>query len=324
MATTTEQYIARPYVGEADLPAITELLNDCDTVDQLEDNYALDDLRLEFADPRLDPANDLRLWEDADGALIAFGQVWIDRNTDRVEGSLYFRVAPAARGSGIEDEVMTWVSARVRGLAHAAGKPARLHYSTRTNYAYGHILPQRYSMVVTRHFFQMRRPLDAPIEPALLPASFTLRQVANDADITGWVDAYNLSFIDHWNFHPQTVETHRHWMQHSSYQPHHDLIAVAEDGTIAAYCFCVIDPAENARNQRNDGWIGILGTRRGYRKQGLGRAMLLAGLHRLKADGVAYARLNVDAENPSGALQLYESVGFSVIHSWQNYEIDLS
>ena len=52
--------------------------------------------------------------------------------------------------------------------------------------------------------------------------------------------------------------------------------------------------------------------------------MLLAGLHRLKADGMTYARLNVDAENPSGALQLYESVGFNVIHSWQNHELNLT
>ena len=30
-----------------------------------------------------------------------------------------------------------------------------------------------------------------------------------------------------------------------------------------------------ARTGHNEGWIGILGTRRGFRKMGLGRAMLL-------------------------------------------------
>lgn len=309
----------RPYAGEADLPAITGLLNDCDAADHLDDNYAIDDLRLEFADPRLDPANDLRLWEDADGALIAFGQVWIDSDAEAVEGSLYWRVAPAARGGDIEDEIMAWASGRVREQARAEAKAARLRCSTRSEFAYGHSLPQRHGMVVSRHFFQMRRPLDQPIEPATLPAGFVLRHVASDADVAAWVEAYNQSFVDHWNFHPITLESHQHWLQHPSYQPAHDLIAVAEDGTIAAFSFCVIDAAENTRNQRNDGWIGILGTRRGYRRQGLGRAMLLAGLHRLKADGVDYARLNVDAENPSGALQLYESVGFGVVHSWHNY-----
>ncbi|KPV50256.1 hypothetical protein SE17_28035 [Kouleothrix aurantiaca] len=314
----------RPYAGEDDLPAITALLNHCDAVDRLDDNYAIDDLRLEFADPRIDTAKDLRLWEDADGALLAFGQVWMDSSDDEVEGGLYWRVAPSARGSGIEDDILAWVTDRVLRQAQAEAKKARLNCGTRTEYAYGHTLPQHAGMAVVRHYFQMRRPLDTPIEPAVLPAGFTLRHVASDADVAGWVDAFNLSFIDHYNFHPVTLETHRHWMQHPSYRPEHDLVAVAEDGTIAAFDLCQIDPAENERNRRNDGWIGILGTRRGYRKLGLGRAVLLAGLHHLKASGVENARLNVDAENPTGALRLYESVGFSVLHSWQTYEKHLN
>ena len=314
----------RPYAGEDDLPAITELLNHCDAVDRLDDNYAIDDLRLEFADPRLDTARDLCLWEDTDGALLAFGQVWMNSSDDEIEGGLYWRVAPSARGSGIEDEIMAWVSERVLGQAQADSKKARLTCGTRTEYAYGHTLPQRAGMAIVRHYFQMRRPLDQPIEPVVLPAGFTLRHVASEADVVGWVDAFNQSFIDHYNFHPVTLEAHHHWMQHPSYRPEHDLIAVAEDGTIAAFDFCQIDAAENERNSRNDGWIGILGTRRGYRRLGLGRAMLLAGLHHLKAAGVENARLNVDAENPSGALRLYESVGFSVLHSWQSYEKELN
>lgn len=312
----------RPYTGETDIPAIVELLNHCDAVDQLDDNYAVDDLRLEFADPRLSPADDLRLWEDGDGALIAFGQVWTAPDATPVDGSLYWRVAPSARGSGVEDEIMAWAEARVRAVA--AGRPARMRASTRAEFAYGHTLPQRYGMSVDRHFFQMRRPLDEPIEPAVLPAGFALRHVAGDADVAAWVETFNLSFVDHWNFHPATLESHAHWLQHPSYRPEHDLIAVAEDGTIAAFSFCIIDAEQNARNNRNDGWIGILGTRRGYRRLGLGRAMLLAGLHRLQADGAAYARLNVDAANPTGALRLYESVGFGVVHSWHNYSKDLA
>jgi ribosomal protein S18 acetylase RimI-like enzyme len=55
----------------------------------------------------------------------------------------------------------------------------------------------------------------------------------------------------------------------------------------------------------------VLGTRRGFRGRGLGRAMLLSGLSQLKQSGVETALLGVDSQNPSGALQLYKSVGFS-------------
>jgi ribosomal protein S18 acetylase RimI-like enzyme len=64
-----------------------------------------------------------------------------------------------------------------------------------------------------------------------------------------------------------------------------------------------------------DGWIADLGTRRGFRKMGLGRAMLLTGLHQLRAKGMETALLGVDSENPSSAMGLYESVGFRKRHT---------
>ena len=39
--------------------------------------------------------------------------------------------------------------------------------------------------------------------------------------------------------------------------------------------------------------------------------MLLKGMRLLKDEGMDTAVLGVDAENPSGALRLYESVGFA-------------
>ena len=89
-----------------------------------------------------------------------------------------------------------------------------------------------------------------------------------------------------------------------------DLVAVAADGTFAAFCYCYISPEDNERFGCQEGWVSALGTRRGFRKQGLGRAMLLAGMEQLKAAGMEKAVLEVDAENPSGAMGFYESVGF--------------
>ena len=314
----------RPYAGEADLQPICDLLNLCDAVDRLDDNYAVDDLRLEFADPRLDTARDLRLWEDDNGRLIGFGQIWIPEGGAVVDGFLYFRVHPSVRGGDLEREIIGWGSERLREVGRERGLPAELRSSIREHETATRAILEQHGFTPVRYFFRMDRPLDEPIAEPQLPAGLTLRHVASEPDVVAWVDAFNQSFIDHWNHHPATIEGHKHWMQHPSYRPEHDLVAVTPDGVVAAFCLCEIDRESNARNQCNEGWIGILGTRRGYRKLGLGRAMLLAGLHALKAAGLDIAKLNVDAENPTGALRLYESVGFRPVYTRIAYGKDLA
>ena len=89
---------------------------------------------------------------------------------------------------------------------------------------------------------------------------------------------------------------------------------------IAGLCLCDVNKEHIARIGRQEGWVDILGVRRPYRCQGLGRALLLAGLHVLKRAGMESATplvlrpkdsgLGVDAESLTGATRLYESVGF--------------
>ena len=319
MSIATEAYRARPYAGDADLAAVAELLNTCSAADDLNDTYSIDDLRLEFADPDLDAAKNLRLWESEHGELVAFGDLWIDRHADHIEGSLYWRVQPAARDASLPRAIFAWAEARLRDEAGDSGRPLGLASAANEQFGYARAALERNGMDVVRHYYEMTRPLSKPVPAAALPDGFALRHVASDADVVAWVEAYNLSFIDHYNFHPRSEERQRHWLQHPAYRAERDLIATAPDGTIAAFCTCMIDPAENQRNERNDGWIDILGTRRGFRKLGLGRAMLLSGMQVLRDAGAENARLRVDASNPTGALRLYESVGFAVVQAMVRY-----
>ena len=64
------------------------------------------------------------------------------------------------------------------------------------------------------------------------------------------------------------------------------------------------------RAGREEGWVYVLCVRRPYRKQGLGQALLLVGMDILQQEGIEWAMLGVDTENLTGALRLYESVGF--------------
>jgi ribosomal protein S18 acetylase RimI-like enzyme len=57
------------------------------------------------------------------------------------------------------------------------------------------------------------------------------------------------------------------------------------------------------------GWVGNLGVRPAYRGRGVGGALLRRAFRALYDHGLRRAGLGVDAENPTGALGLYERAG---------------
>jgi len=316
--TSQTAFRARGYT-DADLAAVCLLINDCDRVDQRDDNYALADLRVEFDHPHAHKDRNIRLWDDEAGQLVGLGQLWIEPDPAVVDAGLYFRVRPDSRAGGLEEAIFAWAEERAVTEGQLQGVPVELRSGTRDHDAYGLRVLEQQGMVVVRYFFTMQRPLAGPLPDPQFPPGYTLRPNAGGAELDRWVAAFNQSFIDHWNHHDITVEDHRHWLTDPDYDAQRDLVAIAPDGTLAAFCFCGVNSAYNTRNHTRQGSIHMLGTRRGYRQMGLGRAMLLAGLQRLQHEGLDTAKLGVDAENPTGALRLYESVGFTQAHTWISY-----
>ncbi|KAB8141818.1 GNAT family N-acetyltransferase [Chloroflexia bacterium SDU3-3] len=310
---STTAYASRTYAGEHDLQPIVDLLNLCDSVDKLDDSYGVDDLRNELTRPHFNPERDIQLWEEDEGQLIAYAETPIRNPTEdsaHTEVSLYIRIHPEHRTPELAQQVLAWADARLHELLQERQKPVEVRSWAPDYYTYMQGLLEGYGMQPVRYFFSMDRDLTQPIPAVSLPEGYTLRHVENAEDEEKWVDAYNWSFIDHYNFHPRAIESHRHLLTDKSYRRERDLIAVAADGSVAAIAFCWIDEDYNQRNRAEHGWVYMLGVRRGHRKLGLGRSMLLAGITKLHQDGMKVARLNVDAENPSGALQLYQSAGF--------------
>ena len=70
-------------------------------------------------------------------------------------------------------------------------------------------------------------------------------------------------------------------------------------------------------------YVGYLGTRRSHRGRGLARVALAKVLTEAAQAGYQRAGLGVDADNPTGALGLYESLGFSVHSKWVTYRLPL-
>jgi mycothiol synthase len=306
---TTQTFTPRAYAGETDLQLIADLINACEAVDQLDQGTSVTELRSQFADPDFDITRDLQLWIDAQDQLVGYGALWIPPAIATQEGYLSLKVHPPLRGQGLESQIIAWAEARLRQANPARDRPLILRAGVRESQTDRITLLEQHGFTITRHFYRMARSLADPIPTPQWPTGYTVRSLQPD-EVEAWVELFNQTFIDHWNFHPMTVEQRQYWMSDPDYQAEFDRVAISPTGTFAALCLSLIYRQENLRTGRSEGWITDLGTRRGFRKQGLGRAMLLTGLHQLQASGLDTALLGVDTENPSGALRLYESVGF--------------
>lgn len=309
----------RPFAGETDLPAIVDLTNAVEAADQIGVGTSVDELRIELDNPILDTARDIALWEDSDGTLVALGVLWMREDSGQIDTRLWLRVRPAARGASLEREVIAWGAERLREVAAAREQTAQLRLAARDDDGYRLGMLEGNGFRADRYLFEMARPLDRPIAEVPPPQGFAMRHMAGEHEAAEWVDAYNQSFIDHWNHHDLTVEQRLHWMRMLDYRPELDLVALAPDGTLAAFSYCIVEAANNQRMGVREGWVADLGTRRGYRKRGLARALLAESLRRLAAAGLDTAKLSVDAQNPNGALRLYEAAGFQKVKTWISY-----
>ena len=306
----------RSYGGETDWCAIANLIDTCEAIDKLGEEVSATELKLILDAPKLDKARDVQLWEDGNYKLIGLALLDMPDSQDEIDAFLWFYVHPNVRGTGLEKDIIKWGEIRLSEVGKARNLPAKLRTYSREDKADEIMLFEKQGFAVDRYFWTMARSLCEPIPTPEFPADFALTHVSGEKDIQPWVEMFNQSFIDHWNHHDLTAETVRYWMQDPNYQPELDLIAVSGDREFAAFCDCQIKPQKNTNSSTKDGWIELLGTRRDYRKMGLGKAMLLAGLHRLKAAGANTAKLSVDADSLTGATKLYQSVGFRPMETW--------
>jgi ribosomal protein S18 acetylase RimI-like enzyme len=171
---------------------------------------------------------------------------------------------------------------------------------------------ERNGFTYVRRFYEMAIELEG--EPVLpdLPDGFRLERFRSE-DARPFYDTLDAAFQDHWEHHSDGFDT---WWEEK--QAAHDF-----DPTL---WFLVRDGAEVAATIRNDpdrnggGYVAALGVARPWRGKGLGRALLLRSFAEFYARGVTRVTLGVDAESPTGATKLYESVGMIVESSAVVYE----
>jgi ribosomal protein S18 acetylase RimI-like enzyme len=105
-----------------------------------------------------------------------------------------------------------------------------------------------------------------------------------------------------------------------------DLSGVVLDrdtGTVAGYQLASHDPGVAATRGFTEGYTDLLGVRRDYRGRGIARALLADAMRRFAAAGLDKASLDVDSENPTGALSLYIRMGYSAVNQSMAWDKEL-
>ncbi|HKC78389.1 MAG TPA: GNAT family N-acetyltransferase, partial [Gaiellaceae bacterium] len=116
-------------------------------------------------------------------------------------------------------------------------------------------------------------------------------------------------FEDHWEWHATPFDE---WWEQRSTDDHSLWFVVRDGAEIAAI----------VRNERreNAGYVGIIGVRRAWRGRGLAKALMHHSFQAFWQLGLRRITLHVDAESPTGATKLYESIGMYVESESATYE----
>lgn len=244
------------------------------------------------------------------------------RGPRKVVHRLDLWTAPEQRRRGVGGALLAWAEERAAELRRGGevGPADAVHEmsaATDEDNTASSAFAEAKGYRVTRYSFEMRRPLDEPIPETPLPAGMELRPVA-EADHRRIWDANSEAFLDHWEAAVRTEDDFRHTFEDPDLDT--SLWQVAWDGDeVAGVSMNAIYAEENERLGIKVGWLEQVSVRRPWRRRGVGAAVIAGSLRLLRDRGMAEASLGVDAENPTGALALYERLGFRRHRSFRIY-----
>lgn len=280
------------------------------TADGSDERYRTEDLLEELHEPEVDPVRDTVFVRDAAGAPVGYGQVRVRRGTDRsgiARAGLWGGVVPAARRGGLGRRLLAWSESRARDLVaeQHPGRPATVTLMAPEAAAATMRLATVAGYEQVRWFLEMTRALErgeASSEPDV-PADLLLRQW-RPQDAAALYRAHVSAFADHWQWAAPSEDAWRAEFASRTARPELSVVITDRAGGVLAY----VDAHEYEDRQL---YIGRVGTVPAARGRGLARLALAETLRRAAAAGNHdLAKLDVDADSPTGAGRLYEGLGF--------------
>jgi mycothiol synthase len=304
----------RAYAGEQDVPAMARVLNSEFEADGVPNRESEADMLAWVRHPTrtFDPTRDIDIAE-IDGKPVGLtDRGWVDTTDGKREYRMNGAVAPEWRRRGIGQALLEHNELRTRELAatHETDHPKNLGSWSNDRQQGRVALLEANGFEPVRWFFDMTRDLSQPIPDVAMPEGIEVRPVVMEQIRQIW-KADTEAFKDHWGGFDDSDERLQSWIESPSFD--RAMWVIAWDGDeVAGGVVNGIHVEENAAIGVQRGWLHSVFTRRRWRKRGLANALIARSLVLIKERGMDYGVLGVDADNPTGALGLYERNGFTV------------
>jgi mycothiol synthase len=243
-----------------------------------------------------------------DGTLAAFGFMLFPPDEDEHLALFDGNVHVAHRGRGIGHHILEWLEARARQEFQSLsdGAPQIFRTSCAAHQTDRIALFEQCGLKPMRYSYTMQRDWTKPILAQALPADVRLERWSPALDLP-LMRAFNEAFREHWGLPQMNEEL---WHQFFTGGPHFrdDLSMIALDGdAIVGFCVNWV----NADIQ--EGYIQAIGVTPVWRGRGLASALMARALTSFRNEKLTHAALDVDTQNPTGALGLYQKHGFETV-----------
>jgi GNAT superfamily N-acetyltransferase len=245
-----------------------------------------------------------RLWSSGD-ALVAWGWAYLPHQVRRSDGSvqdvtgayLGYQVHPGH--AALVDEVIGWYDAVAAGIERTVAPRAADEFALKRWAAHGYRTDPA-SLGDTGSWAQLNERDLTDVAHPVLPDRFRFR-TADEAGPRAAARAH----VDAWAPSTYTVEGYEDVRRTATYRGDLHILVEAPDGTMASSTIMWLDEANKTAE------FEPVGTHPGYRRLGLGTAMLLHGMHLAREAGATHMTVScLGAPGHPQARGLFYGAGF--------------
>ena len=308
-------FLIRHYVPENDLPSLSRMLTETESIDRDGEEASEEYLRNSLTWPNYRPAQDAWVAE-LGGELVGYG-VALEQPLQRC--TIYVVVHPSWRRKGLGSQLIELTLNRAREV----GSKNILVYANEHNSASNLFLKHhKFQRVGSSGAMTLNNGVENP--PVEFPKGFILKKYSEVNDPLILLKALNICYQGMWGHqhNDNPTEEERKSPRFLKYYDAEDILLLFDEKN-SVFGICSLKP--QGKREGNGELSDLLdgpGIIQEYREQGYQRQLVLAGIRHLHSKGTRPITLEFWGDNEN-ALNIYRSLGFEMVNRFIAYHKEM-